>query len=146
MVTTIDATHETAEPPMALVKLPVTVDCANIRLVMDSLASALAGHPSVLVVDGSGTEFCDCAGISALVCAERWATSIGTRLRVVVASQLVHRVIELTSADEVLDVYATMDDLLAEMTGDGVTLSSGLSPLADETEGGPYGRHRQPDC
>jgi anti-sigma B factor antagonist len=129
MVTTIDATHETAEPEMALVKLPVTVDCANIRMVMDSLASALAGRPSVLVVDGSEMEFCDCAGISALVCTGRWAASIGTRLRVVVASQLVHRVIELTSADEVLDVYATMHDA-----------------LADEPEGGPYGRHRQPDC
>jgi len=143
MVTTTDATDEVTEHRIAFVKLPGTVDCANVRMVMDSLASALIERPTVLIADGTGMEYCDCAGISALVCAHRWATAIGTRLRVVAASRPVQRVIELTTADEVLDVYLTMDRALADMTGHGIAFPPTLPPLTDETEE-PDGEREQP--
>jgi anti-anti-sigma factor len=145
MITTTGASEKSAEYRIAFVKLPAAVDCTNIRMVMDSLTSALAGHPSVLIVDGAGMEYCDCGGISALVCAERRAATIGTRLRVVVTSQLVQRVIELTAADEMLDVYPTMDAALADLSGLDAAASPGPPPLTEETEE-PNGRHRQPDC
>ena len=125
MVTTIDTTGEAAEQRIAFVKLPQAVDVTNHCLVLDSLTRALRGQSSFVIADGTGTEFCDCAGISALVSARHRAAAAGAHLRVVAASMLIQRIINLTAADELLDVYLTMDSALADMTGPGAALSSG---------------------
>jgi anti-anti-sigma factor len=133
MITRAKVREGAAERRIAFVQLPETLDVSNDRMVLDLLLSALAGRPTVLVADGTGTAFCDCAAISALVCAHRSAAAAGAQLRVVTASGAVRRVIRLTTAYEVLDVYQTMDEALADMTGQGAARRFGAQAPASET-------------
>jgi anti-anti-sigma factor len=114
---TLDPPEATAEHRIAFVKLPPALDVSNDGVVLDSLATALTGKPSVVIVDGTATAFCDCAGISVLLWAHQHAVAAGAQLRVVAASAPVRRIIKLTAADQVLNVYLTMDEALADMTG-----------------------------
>jgi anti-sigma B factor antagonist len=123
------------ERTITFVRLPPVIDVTNYTAVLKSLAAGLAGSPSIVVADGGATTFCDCAGISALIRAHREVTAAGARLRVVSASAQVHRVIKLTSAGDVLDVYRTMDDALADITGAAAMDHAPAAPvLTGETE------------
>ena len=91
------------------VTLPGEIDLMNASEVSDALVRALEGGAAVVIADATGTTFCDCAGVRALLCAHCRAAAAGTTLRVAAAtSGRVHRVLELTGADQVLDVYPTM--------------------------------------
>jgi anti-anti-sigma factor len=135
MTATVGYSESAADYVIMFVRLPQTIDVTNDRTVADSLAAALAVNPSLVVADATATIFCDCAGISALVCAHRQAADAGAELRIVAASARVRRVMKLTAADHVLDVYLTMDDALADMTGPGSAAASAVPALTDETEG-----------
>lgn len=132
MTSTADTGREAAERRIEFVKLPPTVDIGNDRVVLGSLTGALAGKPSVLVADATATAFCDCAGVSALVCAHRRAAAAGAQLRVVTASAEVLRIIKLTRAHEVLKVHLTIDDALADLTGPGDALSPAVPAPAHD--------------
>jgi anti-sigma B factor antagonist len=127
--------ESSAEPKITFVRLPQAIDVTNDSVVLESLAAALAGRSSIVVADGGGTAFCDCAGISALICAHRQAIAAGAQLRVVTASVQVRRLIKLTAACDVLDVYRTVDDALADITGPPPTdLAPAVPVLTGETE------------
>jgi anti-anti-sigma factor len=120
---------------ITFVRLPQAIDVTNDSVVLESLAAALAGGPSIVVADGGGTTFCDCAGVAALICAHRQAAAAGAQLRVVAASVQVQRVIKLTAACDVLDIYRIMDDALADITGSPPTdLEPAVRVLTGETE------------
>lgn len=134
MASPADTGPEAAERRIEFVKLPSAVDIGNDRTVLDSLTGALAGKPSVLVADATATAFCDCAGVSALVCAHRRAAAAGAQLRVVTASAQVRRIIKLTAAHEVLNVHPTIDDALADLTGRGDSVSPAVPAPAHASE------------
>jgi anti-sigma B factor antagonist len=134
MTSTADAQRTTDERRIEFVRLPPTVDIGNDRIVLVSLTNALAGKPSVLLADATATAFCDCAGVSALVCAHRRASAAGAQLRVVTASAEVRRIIKLTAASTILNVYPTIEDALADLTGKGVTLSPASAASASDSE------------
>jgi anti-sigma B factor antagonist len=97
-------------PPTIVVTLPAEIDVGNSGLVQAALAGALASAPKVVIADGTGTGFCDCSAIAALMFIHHQATAAGAQLRVVVSSAAVRRVLELTGADHVLLVYRSLDD------------------------------------
>jgi anti-sigma B factor antagonist len=91
------------------VTLPGEIDIINASEVSDALAVALEGGAAVVIADATETTFCDCAGVRALIYAHCQAAAAGTGLRVAAAtSGCVHRIFELTGADQVLDVYPTL--------------------------------------
>jgi anti-anti-sigma factor len=135
MTATVGYTESAADHVIVFVRLPRAIDVSNDRMVGDSLAAALAGNPSVVVADATATAFCDCAGISVLVCAHWQAVEAGAELRVVAASPPVRRVIKLTAAENVLHLYLTMDDALADMTGPRSPATSAVPAWTEETEG-----------
>jgi anti-sigma B factor antagonist len=107
------------QPRLAVVTLPAEIDVSNDGQVLDMLTraldggtAALDGGTAVLVADASGTAFCDCSGVTALIIAGNQAAAAGARLRVA-ASPAVRRVLELTRADQVLDIYPTLAAALA---------------------------------
>jgi anti-sigma B factor antagonist len=104
--------HQTAVPGpwTVVVKLPAEVDFSNQGLVQATFASALASRPKLVVADGTGTGFCDCAAIHALITAHHKAVAAGAQLRVVITDALVRRVLELTGADQILLVYPSLVD------------------------------------
>lgn len=99
-------------PGHTVVPLPADIDICIAGQVGASVASALARGASVLVADASGTTFCDCAGVRALIGTHLRALQSGVQLRVV-ASPEMRRILQLTGADEVLDTYGSVADAIA---------------------------------
>ena len=99
-------------PRPTVVTLPGEIDVRNDGRVQATLAHALGDGTAVLVADATGTTFCGCSGVYALVRAHHQAVATGAQLRVA-ASPAMQRMLELTGADHVLATYPTLDTALA---------------------------------
>ena len=71
---------------------------------------ALAGAPSVLIVDLSEVEFLSSAGISMLVETHRLTERAGMSLRVVAEGPATSRPLRMMSLDDLIDIYPTVDE------------------------------------
>jgi anti-sigma B factor antagonist len=98
-----------------VVTTPEQVDITN----ADGLRAALlesAGHGhGRLVVDMSRTEFCDTAGLHALVAAHKRALAEGGELRLVVAGAAVQRIFAITGLSRVIPGFTSVQEALAHM-------------------------------
>ena len=65
-----------------VIRLPGEIDVTNASQVQAQLARATADGADIVIADATGTTFCDCAGISALIGASHQAATDGTRLLV----------------------------------------------------------------
>jgi anti-sigma B factor antagonist len=65
------------------------------------------------VVDMSRTQFCDTAGIHALVAAHKQAGDDGGEVRLVVTSAPVLRIFAITGFDQVISRFSRLDQALA---------------------------------
>jgi anti-sigma B factor antagonist len=96
-----------------VVAAPGEIDIAN----ADGLRSALleaAGHGSAtVVVDMTGTQFCDTAGIHVLVAAHKRALSSGGQLRLVIDSPHVLRIFAITGIDRVIPLFDRLGEAIA---------------------------------
>jgi len=70
-----------------------------------------------VVADMTATRFCDSQSIGAVVLAHKPATASGAELRVVIPSQAVLPVMDITKVDTVLHIYPTVDRALAAGRG-----------------------------
>jgi anti-sigma B factor antagonist len=102
------------QPRLAVVTLPGEIDVSNDGQVLDTLTSALDDRTAVLVADAGGTTFCGCSGVTALLLTHHRAAAAGAQLRVVVGAPPMRRILELTAADQVLNIYPTLAAALAE--------------------------------
>jgi anti-anti-sigma factor len=93
---------------LVTVALPGEIDFINASEVRDALALALDSGGAVVIADAAETTFCDCAGVRALIHAHRRAAASARCLRVAASSRGVRRVLELTGADQILDIYPTL--------------------------------------
>ena len=100
-----------------VVATPEEIDITN----ADGLRTALleaAGHgPGGFVVDMSRTEFCDTAGIHALVLAHKRAGAGSGEVRLVITGAAVLRIFAITGLDDVIAQSASLDDALAAASG-----------------------------
>jgi len=99
--------------PRAVVALPAEVDISNADLVSDTLLAVLNRGVGTLVADMTGTTFCACAGVTALVRAQQRAAANRAEIRVAATTPVVLRVLALTGVDRVLPVFDTVGDALA---------------------------------
>ena len=97
----------------AVVTLPAEIDISNAGLVSDTLLAVLNRGVAVLVADMTGTTFCACDGITALVRAYRRAAANHAELRIVVTAPIVLRLLALTGVDHLIPVHATVAAALA---------------------------------
>jgi anti-sigma B factor antagonist len=96
-----------------VVGTPEEVDITNAPGLGKALADAAAGGNGTLVVDMSRTQFCDTAGIHALVAAHRRAAASGGRLLLVTATIAVLRIFAITGLDQVIASFTSLDEALA---------------------------------
>jgi len=97
-----------------VVTTPEQVDITNadgLRAAL--LESAERGHKSV-VVDMSRTEFCDTAGLHALVAAHKRALAEGGELRLVTAGAAVQRIFAITGLNRVIPGFASLQEAVSE--------------------------------
>jgi anti-sigma B factor antagonist len=128
----------------AMVVLPVEIDAVCARRVGDELAHALGEGVTVLIADLSGTAFCDSSGVRMLVEINRAAMDNGTGLRLVVPSASVRRVLELMGVDELLAVYPTLGEAMADAPGGSAAAPGGAAAAPGGSAAAPGGAAAAP--
>jgi anti-sigma B factor antagonist len=100
--------------PYATITLPAEVGVTNAEQVRKELLRAIDDGPGLLIVDMTGTSYCAAAGVHVLVDARGRAADAGIGLRVAASAPTVRRILQLTGADRLIDVYPGLD---AALTG-----------------------------
>jgi anti-sigma B factor antagonist len=95
-----------------VVVTPADIDITNAAAFRTALLEA-AGRSRTFVVDMSRTQFCDTAGIHALVAANKQAGDDGREVRLVVTSASVLRIFAITGLDQVISRFSRLDQALA---------------------------------
>jgi len=127
----------------AVVALPAEIDLSNADQVREELLAVLNRGPDALIVDMSGTRFCDSACVNALVRTHKRAAESGAGMRLVVTASGVQRVLTITGIDGLMAIYPSVAEAL---TGGGGR--AGRAPVADAghpaAPDGPPGWAAQP--
>ena len=118
--------------PVAVVTLPAEIDVSNADMVREDLLSVVNQGAVLLVADMSKTNFCDSAGVSALVRTFRRASTSATSMRLVVSTPAVQRVLSISGVDRLVDVYPSVAASLAGRSG----LPDSAAATADSDGGG----------
>ena len=95
-----------------VVVTPGDIDITNAAAFRTALLEA-AGRSRTFVVDMSRTQFCDTAGIHALVAAHKQAEADSGEVRLVVTSATVLRIFAITGFDQVISNFTSLDQALA---------------------------------
>jgi anti-sigma B factor antagonist len=98
--------------PRVVVTLPAEIDAMNADDIREALLSETGPGVTTLIVDMSGTTFCDSAGVHAVITAYRQAAQAGTEVRLVATKVL--RVFALIGADQLMLTYPTLEAALAD--------------------------------
>jgi anti-sigma B factor antagonist len=96
-----------------VVVAPEEIDITNADGFRAALLEAAAHGPGRLVVDMSRTQFCDTAGIHALVAAHKRAEAGRGDIRLVITGAAVLRIFAITGLDSVIPRFASLEDALA---------------------------------
>jgi anti-sigma B factor antagonist len=135
-----------------VVTAPDQIDIATAGQLRAMLTGWAARGHTTLVVDLTGTQFCDSAGLSVLVRAHKQALDQGGGLRLVLpASGAMVRVFTLTGLDHVIPHFASLEQALAQAPAvirpPRPRRSPGMRSRAGRTSPGPEGaeNHLSPD-
>jgi anti-sigma B factor antagonist len=100
---------------IAVVRLPAEIDLRLADSVRESLLTLINEGPRALIVDMTDTEFCDSAGMQALIRASQRATASETQLRIANARSTVLRVLELTAVDQILEIHPDVPSAIVSL-------------------------------
>jgi anti-sigma B factor antagonist len=104
-------TEKTAGP-RAIVSLPGEIDITNSTAMTASLIAVLDG-PGLVIVDMTGTTFCDSSGLRMLITGRNRAAASGCTLRIVIRpDSSVARSLAILGMDRILPIYASVEDAL----------------------------------
>lgn len=91
------------------------MDLTNADAAREALLAVLNQGALALIVDMTGTTFCDSAGITALVRAARRAAATGATMRLAATTPPVLRVLTLVGIDRLIDIHPSVDAALASL-------------------------------
>jgi anti-sigma B factor antagonist len=98
---------------VAVVAVPEEIDITNAAGLRAALLQAIAAGHSTLVVDMTGTVFCDSAGLHVLVDAQRHARADSGEMLLALSHAGILRTLEITGIGQVLPSFTTLDVALA---------------------------------
>ena len=101
--------------PVAVLHAPGELDMATAGAMTRMLEAVLVREPAVLVVDMTGTRFCDSAAAAVLIRASKKAARAGVSLRVAVTSPAVRQTFRLLRLGQVVDVYPGLEAALHDV-------------------------------
>jgi anti-anti-sigma factor len=96
----------------AVVTMPAEIDAVNAGTVRQALFGGSSQNAAVLIIDMSGTTFCDSAGVQVIIDTYNRVTAARIRLRLVATA--VMRVLTLTGVDQLMPIYPTLEAALAD--------------------------------
>jgi anti-sigma B factor antagonist len=102
---------------VAVVTLPAEIDVATADTVQEELLAVMNAGAALLIADMRKTNFCDSAGVSALVRVFRRASASGSSLRLVIGTPAVQRVISITGLDRLVETFPSVAASLAAPNG-----------------------------
>ena len=97
-----------------VVAAPEEIDITNAEALRSALLTAAADGPGTLVVDMTGTRFCDSSGLHALIAAHKRAEAEGREVLLVIPGAPVLRVFALTGMDRVIPNFTSLAEALAQ--------------------------------
>jgi anti-sigma B factor antagonist len=95
-----------------VVNAPLNIDAANAGWLQNMLLRAASCRRATVVVNMTGTRFCDSAGVGALVRAHEQALTKGGELVLVIPASAVLRVFALTGIARVIPHFADLNEAL----------------------------------
>jgi anti-sigma B factor antagonist len=95
----------------AVVTVPAEIDIVNVGEVRETLLAAASRAAAVLIIDMSGTTFCDSAGVQAIIDTYNQAAATRIQLRLVATEVL--RILTLVGIDQLIPTYPTLEAALA---------------------------------
>jgi anti-sigma B factor antagonist len=101
-----------AHDGLAVVTTPEEIDISNAGLLREALLAAAATAEPVIVVDMSGTEYCDSTGLNVLVRALEQADQDGAQLRLVMGGPALQRILAVTGVAGLFRIYETLGKAL----------------------------------
>jgi anti-sigma B factor antagonist len=96
----------------AVVTTPEEIDISNARPLRDALVSAARSGQRRIVVDMSGTEYCDSTGLNVLVRARAQAEEDGGELWLVMGGSALQRILTVTGVAGLFRIYDTLGQAL----------------------------------
>ena len=114
-----------------VVTAPEEVDITNADGLRSALRQAAAHGHMTLVVDMARTQFCDTAGLHALVAAHKRAQAGGGRLLLVMGGAAVLRILAITGLDRVIPHFTSLEQALTHASA---------APPSDPDRGTPAAR------
>jgi anti-anti-sigma factor len=97
---------------LAVVTTPAEIDIANAGSLREALQHAAATEQRVIVVDMSGTEYCDSTGLNVLVRAHAQANDDGVELRLVMGGTGLQRILTVTGIVGMFRIFQTLGQAL----------------------------------
>jgi anti-sigma B factor antagonist len=94
-------------------KTPAEIDITNAGYFRAALLAAAGRGAGLTVIDLSRTQFCDSAGLHALVAAHKRARAAGGEVRLVVSDPHVLRIFAISSLDRVITCHDDLGQALA---------------------------------
>jgi anti-anti-sigma factor len=98
----------------AVVTAPTEIDTINAGEVRQTLLAATSHDATVLIIDMSGTTFCDSTGVQAIVSAYQQAAANGTGIRLVATAAL--PILTVIGVDQLIPIYPDLEAALAART------------------------------
>jgi anti-sigma B factor antagonist len=103
---------------MPVVAAPDDIDITNADGLRTALLEAASLGHGTFVVDMSRTQFCDTAGLHALVAAHNRARAGGGQLLLVTRGAAVDRILSITGLDRVIPNFPSLEEALAQTPND----------------------------
>jgi anti-anti-sigma factor len=97
-----------------VVTVPAEVDVTNSAEVREALLAAASQGLPILIIDMSGTTFCDSTGVQAIVAAHQQAAANGTGVRLVAPAAL--HILTVVGVDQLIPIYPDLETALAART------------------------------
>ncbi|MEN9216738.1 MAG: STAS domain-containing protein, partial [Gloeomargarita sp. HHBFW_bins_162] len=104
-------TEESYGQPPTTITLPITrLDSTQVSRFKAQYEAHVGGKPCYLGIDLSRVEFLDSAGLGALVACHKHVRALGGQIGLIAPRNMVIRLLEMTSLDKVLTIYASAED------------------------------------
>jgi anti-sigma B factor antagonist len=100
-----------------VVAAPEEIDITNADVLRTALLESAAYGPGTFVVDLTRTQFCDTAGLHALVAARKRAQAEGGDVLLVRPGAAVLRIFAITGLDQVFRSFTSLEEALAQIPG-----------------------------
>ncbi len=97
-----------------VVSAPEEIDITNAGRFRAALLESAERQPGTMVVDLTRTQFCDTAGLHALVSARKRAQSEGGEVVLVMPGPAVQRILAITGLDHVFPTFTSLEEALED--------------------------------